>query len=328
MISLRDSYCGTLAGVLAGDALGAPYENQRAAAIQEDFIRRGGLVPFDYLDPWEGERQIQRGQPTDDSELTACLALSLAQFPMFEAIDIYHRLRSFIHGRWSVLTDGPAYGSGGTLRAALRPASYDESLLAFKRGEVPVVPSNGSLMRCSPVALCCYGNLDETIEFAWRQSCITHVHPSAQAACVVYSVLLSQLLAGVTPSVAWHKTQGILFDHAYARTNEMVRPLLEINIYQPREDEIWPQTGSVVLSLRIALWALLSSTSFRDGITKAVSVGGDTDTYAAIAGGLLGATYGTGGIPSGWKDAMTGQGYEKMLNIASRLLVTRMDLLR
>jgi len=316
-MSLLHRYCGALVGVLAGDALGAPYEHQKAAVIREDLTRRGGLVPFDYLDPWEKVRQVKSGQPTDDSELTACLGISLGKRPMFDADDLYHRLRDFIHGRQSVLTDGPAYGSGGTLRAALKPTSYAESLASFERGEVPVVPSNGSLMRCAPVALCCHGNIAEIIDFAARQSRVTHVHPSAQAACVIYSVLMSLLLDGTAPSVAWYKTQDMLFVHRYARTNEMVQPLLSINTYQPEESEIWPQTGSVVLSLRIALWALLSASSFRDGITRAVSVGGDTDTYAAIAGGLLGAVYGTEGIPREWREVLIGR--EKMEDIATSL---------
>ena len=63
---LLHRYYGALVGVLAGDALGAPYEHQKAATIREDFTRRGGLIPFDYLDPWEKVRQVKMGQPTDD----------------------------------------------------------------------------------------------------------------------------------------------------------------------------------------------------------------------------------------------------------------------
>lgn len=315
---LLHRYYGALVGVLAGDALGAPYENQKAAVIREDFARRGGLVPFDYLDPWEKVRQVKMGQPTDDSELAACLGLSLGERPMFDAEDLYHRLRSFIHGRQSVLTDGPAYGTGGTLRAALKPESYAHSRIAFENGDVPVVPSNGSLMRCAPVALRCYDNVDQTIDFAARQSRITHVHPVAQATCVAYSVLLSKLLAGEKPAQAWSKTQTVLWDHQYAtEENGYMRYVLKFEPLQPTEEQVWPKTGSAMLSFTVALWALCSSGDFREGITKAISLGGDTDTYAAIAGGLLGAHHGTYGIPHEWYEVLIGR--EKMESIAIRL---------
>ncbi len=315
---LQQRYRGALVGVLAGDALGAPYEHQKAAAIQMDLSRRGGLVPFDYLDPWEKKRQVKMGQPTDDSELTACLGLSLGKYPMFDAVDLYHGMRDFIHGRQSVLTDGPAYGSGGTLRAALKPASYAKSLDAFERGEIPEIPSNGSLMRSAPVALCCHGDLDKTIWFAHRQSSITHVHPVARASCIVYSVLLSRLLGGDAPMGAWDVARTALSYNVHLSLwNKEMLDVLTIKPVQPFENEIWPKTGGALISLRVALWALCSSTDFRDGITKAVSVGGDTDTYAAIAGGLLGATYGIEGIPREWRDVLIGR--EKMEAIATRL---------
>jgi len=83
------------------------------------------------------------------------------------------------------------------------------------------------------------------------------------------------------------------------------------------ETEMKGKEGYVVLSLRVAAWASVSATDFRDGIIKAVSVGGDTDTYAAIAGGILGARFGTQGIPAEWQAVL--QGREIMEDLASKL---------
>ena len=39
----------------------------------------------------------------------------------------------------------------------------------------------------------------------------------------------------------------------------------------------------------------------------AVNLGDDTDTTAAVAGGLAGIVYGMGGIPGKWLDALLGK---------------------
>ena len=48
-ISKRDRYRGAMVGLLAGDALGAPYETWNTLEISEDMRERGGLVmPADF----------------------------------------------------------------------------------------------------------------------------------------------------------------------------------------------------------------------------------------------------------------------------------------
>jgi ADP-ribosyl-[dinitrogen reductase] hydrolase len=61
----------------------------------------------------------------------------------------------------------------------------------------------------------------------------------------------------------------------------------------------------------------MHSTSFADGIEKAVRIGGDTDTYAAIAGGLLGAYYGYDAIPLEWRNTILG--HDVMVDYAEKL---------
>ncbi|MFC2551192.1 MAG: ADP-ribosylglycohydrolase family protein, partial [Streptococcus sanguinis] len=49
-----------------------------------------------------------------------------------------------------------------------------------------------------------------------------------------------------------------------------------------------------------ALWCLLTITSYPETVLKAVNLGDDTDTVAAVAGGLAGIIYGLEGIPADW----------------------------
>ena len=55
--------------------------------------------------------------------------------------------------------------------------------------------------------------------------------------------------------------------------------------------------------MEAALWCLAHTASYEDCVLKAVNLGDDTDTTAAIAGGLAGIYYGYENIPEKWKKA-------------------------
>jgi len=65
------------------------------------------------------------------------------------------------------------------------------------------------------------------------------------------------------------------------------------------EEEI-ESSGYVVASLEAALWCLVNTESYKEATLMAVNLGSDTDTVAAIAGGLAGLYYGYEGIPEEW----------------------------
>ncbi len=59
----------------------------------------------------------------------------------------------------------------------------------------------------------------------------------------------------------------------------------------------------MVDTLEAALWCILKTDNYRDCVLLAVNLGEDTDTVAAVAGGLAGIAYGVGGekgIPEEW----------------------------
>lgn len=59
--------------------------------------------------------------------------------------------------------------------------------------------------------------------------------------------------------------------------------------------------GYVVDTMEAALWCLITTESYRECALKAVNLGHDTDTIAAIAGGLAGLWYGYDSIPKEWR---------------------------
>ena len=60
----------------------------------------------------------------------------------------------------------------------------------------------------------------------------------------------------------------------------------------------------MVDSLEAAVWCLINTDTYKASSLKAVNLGSDTDTIAAIAGGLAGLYYGYEGIPEEWKSVI------------------------
>lgn len=68
------------------------------------------------------------------------------------------------------------------------------------------------------------------------------------------------------------------------------------------------RSGGYVLDTVLAsVWCLLTTDSYADCVLKAVNLGSDADTTAAVAGGLAGIVYGMEGIPAEWMDTLRGK---------------------
>ncbi len=304
-ITKPERYIGAMVGVLAGDALGAPYETWDATRIAADLKARGGLVPFNYPNPWkkkdtpDSEVMFPMGRPTDDSDHAATLGLSLIANNGLNEEDLYTRLRYVVFDHVSPLWSGKAFGAGWTTRTVLKPETFAESL-AMPEPDRKWYPSNGSLMRSAATALLFGYSAQVDDELVQRMSRVTHRHPLSTAVCLSYVYVLCDLLEGEGVFDA------VVAERDYALKQDTLSYPLYLPSLVPKDPGQWPERGAADFSYHVALWSLMTTDNFRDGITKAVSVGGDTDTYAAIAGGLLGAHYGIQGIPKEWRDILLG----------------------
>jgi ADP-ribosylglycohydrolase len=79
--------------------------------------------------------------------------------------------------------------------------------------------------------------------------------------------------------------------------------ILNAKIYELKEEEIY-STGYVIHSLEAAFWCLMRNTNYAETVLNAVNLGEDTDTTAAITGGLAGIIYGSENIPQKWIDKL------------------------
>ena len=58
--------------------------------------------------------------------------------------------------------------------------------------------------------------------------------------------------------------------------------------------------GYVLHTLEAGIWCLLTTNTYKEAVLKAVNLGEDTDTTAAVTGGLAGLLYGYKNIPVKW----------------------------
>ncbi len=85
---------------------------------------------------------------------------------------------------------------------------------------------------------------------------------------------------------------------------------------------VWPCLGT-------ALWALRTTDTFERALASAVDVGGDTDTVAAVTGGLARAVYGIGAVQDRWTEILhvplPGYGDRRLSTEDLRALAARLD---
>lgn len=176
---------------------------------------------------------------------------------------------------------------------------------------------NGSLMRIIPAALYCkykipFASLESHMDLIHNISQLTHSHRRSLIGCGIYALILIELLnwrnkyairLGIKKAKAYYRTLPefqIELSH-YKRVFGMYYNL-------PAENEI-KSGGYVVDTLEAAIWCVLTTDSYSECILKAVNLGSDTDTVAAIAGGLAGVLYGIEGIPVRWRKELIRNSY-------------------
>ena len=170
---------------------------------------------------------------------------------------------------------------------------------------------NGSLMRIHPVVLYLANKdmpIEEKIEIVHTMSALTHAHDRSKIGCGIYAFILWELLQ--TSSIEAMKVGLEKAANFYQGQPELVhykRLFEKTFIITPRN--IIKSGGYIVHTLEAAVWCLLTTNSYKDAVLKAVNLGDDTDTVAAVAGGLAGALYGYDAIPEKWRNTLIKREY-------------------
>lgn len=163
--------------------------------------------------------------------------------------------------------------------------------------------ANGSLMRILPIAF--YGkklNGQELVQLTEEVSSLTHGHKRSKLACIFYVEFAIQLMEGYKKEEALDRTISFVKSNCletYFDEFPHFEKILNGEIVNAEKKQI-KSTGYVIDTLEAVLWAFFHADGYRDAILNAINLGGDTDTIAAIAGGIAGIYYGLDDIPAEW----------------------------
>ena len=282
--SARDRARGALLGLAAGDAVGTSVEFQPRGSFEPVTDMLGG-----------GPFELEPGQWTDDTSMALCLAESLIDRRGHDAADQMRRyLKWMNHGYFSAT--GKCFDVGVTTRNQLR---------RFERTGEPHDPAvdedsaaNGSLMRLAPVSIRWSHEPDEVVAMAAASSRPTHPASRPVDSCKVLAAMTASLIRGVP----WEQVSATDF-----WTHGPLHPEVEAvarGSWRGKEPPAIKGTGYSVAALEAAIWAVAGAKEFCDAILRAVNLGDDADTTAAIAGQLAGARFGASVIPELWLELL------------------------
>lgn len=284
-------------GLIVGDALGLPVQFENREARDAKPV----TDMFGY-----GVFNLPSGSWSDDSSLTLCLVSALNQVKPQQRKRFLDQLADCFcqwYNNGDLTPFGYAYDIGGTTSRSISQLAKNVSPLE-SGGKSEYDNGNGSLMRILPLAyLYQQFSFEDLLTLTHQVGSVTHGHIRSNIACGIYIIMAVQLLE-----------RKSLFQ-AYNDCINMIRPFYEKsidqeelkhfdrifsgNIHQRLRHEI-QSSGYVVHSLEAAVWCLLTTDSYQDAVLTAVNLGEDTDTVAAITGGLAGIFYGLNNIPQHW----------------------------
>jgi ADP-ribosyl-[dinitrogen reductase] hydrolase len=254
---------------------------------------------------------------TDDSELAIALATALAAgcsddaaaaVPGRRRLPVEQIARSYY--RWyrsppfdCGMTCGGAFHSVQRLAATCQVVdgpgrgAVADTMLSSAAALNMRSKANGALMRASPWAV--WGHRlppDVVAAAAVLDAQLSHPNPHSCAANAAYVVAIHHLLCherdadgAVAAARHWlvaHNERG-MFDDVVQWLDDAPLAL------EPAE----PNCGFVKIAFMHAFYHLLHASPFVDAISTTIAAGGDTDTNAAIVGGMMGAYWGVHGIP-------------------------------
>ncbi|MEW6181182.1 MAG: ADP-ribosylglycohydrolase family protein [Chloroflexota bacterium] len=278
---IRDRLRGVCVGAAVGDALGMPLEFGNPAPA-ERLIRtmRPGRLPA--------------GSFTDDTEMALALAESLLHGFDFDADDLAERFVKWYR------SNPPDVGihTAAVLQRISRGIGWQQAVQEVQQAN-PQNAGNGSLMRCYPVAVTCWQDLERLVAQSRLQSQVTHPHRDCLDACAFVNVMIYFLVRGESPQQAYQQAlERVPLSEGFYNT---------VLLAPRRKREELRNTGWVRHTLESAIWGLLNTSSFEDALVQVINLGADTDTTGAVTGALAGAAYGLSSIPPDWKNALRGE---------------------
>lgn len=156
---------------------------------------------------------------------------------------------------------------------------------------------------------------------------ITHDDYRCVVACAAYNAIIAALVQGTSVNTAIEAGEAVAIRLERGQAGEVYR-----SVQQGKELRVSDMarrgppgsmrgqcSGYVLDSLTVGIAALLDPRGLEDVLVDVVSIGRDTDTNAAIAGGLLGARDGEEAVPVRWKEKLQfGKEFKEIATMLTR----------
>lgn len=287
-----------MVGLIIGDALGVPVEfSSRFELMEHPITRMEGY----------GTHNQPPGTWSDDSAMAIATMHSIVQKRGIDYDDIMDKFVKWIRDAKYMQGD-VTFDCGATTSSAIsRYFNGTPALKSGGRGERD--NGNGSLMRILPLAF--LKDIDyETIE---NVSALTHAHPRSKIACVLYIEMARSMLENEDLTMEEHISSACdKIKEYYKDSPELIH--FE-KIFNKDFDKISGK-GYVISTFEVVVYSLLNTDNYADAVLTAVNMGKDTDTTAAICGGLAGIYYGYDSIPTDWVNEI--DRLEEVLSLCER----------
>lgn len=269
-----------ICGLVVGDALGVPVEFESREYLKENPVTEM---------MGHGTYDQPKGTWSDDTSLTLATMQSIINKNEIDLKDIMNEFCLYV--RESKYCQYKVFDYGNTtIESIMRFESGYSVLECGGKGDRD--NGNGSLMRILPLAYI----PAITYEDIENVSALTHAHPKSKIACVLYVEIAKSMLNNDL-EISEHIANSCEKIHECYKDSEY---LTDFEAIFEMDFDVHEGRSYVIKTLEAALYCLLETTNYKDAVLKAVNLGRDTDTVAAVTGGLAGIYYGYYDIPSEW----------------------------
>jgi len=288
---------GTYACLAYGDAFGAPFEfrNNNKREVTEELI-----LPISTTSRWQGKRDGVIGQVTDDTEMTITLLEVVVKHGRYDQNDAIYAYMKWVNEPQTML--------GINTRKLFKGIRTENGFWRrHENTDFAEIESNGCLMRATGLLpLLFQEDFDEQVA---QDVQLTNDNLVCHECVRTYMNAFLHLWYGDSIKLTYHRLRKKI-------TSQKVRDVFDDAWEGVPRQVSGPTKGWILHAFHQTFYHFFNQTPFTKAMFEIVSLRGDTDTNAAIAGALLGARDGFKKLA---KDKIFLKNYKKILTADTAL---------
>ena len=325
------NYRDLLLGIAIGDAFGAGVEFQERAWIRANvdftqFVNARHLIDVPDAQKALFTENYRPWDYTDDTEMTIGVVKALMdERPFFEALLVEKWTTEYQNG---IQEKGYGRNGHGSMRWFFSGEKTIEELRDFQRNRPN--PGNAPAMRAVPLGLVAP---DKINAYAAINAQATHpnIHAILSSQCIARAAEYLLIKKGAPQNIIPYCLQNIPFNQAY---QDYLCQVDELDVYEKLSSAdfeilLGPQPiqepyflagihglpSDSKYTAGAVLYILKQAKNTFDALKKSIYLGGDVDSVASIATGIMGAIHGLDALPQFMLAAVEGKAYLEALAI-------------